>query len=186
MHTELKNTEGRKLLFGAGRTKMARIAVYPGSFDPITNGHLDIIKRSSKVFDKVIVGILENPEKKNPLFDIDERLKLIKKVTLNMPNVEVESFKGLLINYMNKKNAKVIIKGLRTMSDFEYEFQMSLMNNKLDSNIETLFMMTNSKYSYVSSSSVKQVAIYGGCIKELVPDEIIPDIVSKISKIRQY
>lgn len=164
---------------------MPRIAVYPGSFDPITNGHLDIIERSSRVFDKVIVAVLENPEKKNPLFNIEERVTLIKKVTEKMGNIEVESFTGLLINYMNRKNAQVIIKGLRTVADFEYEFQMSLMNNKLDANIETLFMMTNSKYSYVSSSSVKQVAIYGGCIKELVPDEIIPSIVSKIEELKK-
>jgi pantetheine-phosphate adenylyltransferase len=161
---------------------MEKIAVYPGSFDPITNGHLDIIERASKTFDKVIVAVLENPEKKNPLFTIDERVSLIKKVTQNMPNVETESFKGLLINFMKKKNAKIIIKGLRAVSDFEYEFQMALMNNKLDPSIETLFMMTNSKYSYLSSSSVKQVAQYGGCIKELVPDEIIKDILNKVKE----
>lgn len=159
---------------------MDRIAVYPGSFDPITNGHLDIIKRASKTFDKVIVAVLENPEKKNPLFEINERVSLIEKVTNNIPNVEIESFQGLLINFMKKKNARVIIKGLRAVSDFEYEFQMALMNSKLDSNIETLFMMTNSRYSYLSSSSVRQVAMYGGCIKELVPDEIIKDIINKL------
>lgn len=159
---------------------MNSIAVYPGSFDPVTNGHLDIIERAAKTFDKVIVAVLENPEKKNPLFPIEERVALIKKVTSKIPNVEIESFQGLLINFMQKKNARVIIKGLRAVSDFEYEFQMALMNNKLDSNIETLFMMTNSKYSYLSSSSVRQVAMYGGCIKELVPDEIIKDIISKL------
>lgn len=163
---------------------MDRIAVYPGSFDPITKGHLDIIQRSVKTFDKVIVGVLENPDKKNPLFTIDERVNLIKKVTNDIQNVEVESFQGLLINYMQNKNANVIIKGLRALSDFEYEFQMALLNNKLDSNIETLFMMTNSKYSYISSSSVKQVAMYGGCVKDLVPNEIIPDIENKIMEIR--
>lgn len=159
---------------------MSDIAVYPGSFDPVTNGHLDIIERASKIFDKVIVVAVENPDKKNPLFSIDERVELIKKVTKDIPNVEVESFKGLLIHYMKKKNAKIIIKGLRAVSDFEYEFQMALMNNKLDSNVETLFMMTNSKYSYLSSSAVKQVAMYGGCIKELVPDCIIKDVIRKI------
>jgi pantetheine-phosphate adenylyltransferase len=159
---------------------MDKIAVYPGSFDPITNGHLDIIERAAKTFDKVVVGVLENPEKKNHLFSIDERVALIKKVTRSIPNIEIESFQGLLIKFMRKKNARVIIKGLRAVSDFEYEFQMALMNNKLDSNIETLFMMTNSRYSYLSSSSVRQVAMYGGCIKELVPDEIISDIIDKI------
>lgn len=156
-------------------------AVYPGSFDPITNGHLDIIMRSSKVFEEVIVAVLINPEKKG-LFTIDERVKIIQKVVGNLHNVRVESFSGLLTNFMKKNNTKVIIKGLRAVSDFEYEFQMALMNNKLDPNIETLFMMTSSKYSFLSSSSVRQVAMFGGCIKELVPDEIIPDIINKIRK----
>lgn len=153
--------------------------VYPGSFDPITNGHLDIIKRASKIYDEVIVGILVNVDKKG-LFDIEERVALIERVVKEYKNVKVESFEGLLIDFMKKKDAKVILKGLRAVSDFEYEFQMALMNNKLDSSIETVFMMTNAQYSYLSSSSVKQVAKFGGCIKELVPDEIIPDIISKI------
>ena len=161
---------------------MSDIAVYPGSFDPITNGHLDIIERSSKVFNKVIVVAVENPDKNNPLFSIAERVELIKKVTKDIPNVEVESFKGLLTHYMEEKNAKIIIKGLRAVSDFEYEFQMALMNSKLNPHVETLFMMTNSKYSYLSSSSVKQVAMYGGCIRELVPDCIIKNIVDKVKK----
>lgn len=158
---------------------MSKIVVYPGSFDPITNGHLDIIQRASKIFDRVIVAVLENPEKKNPLFNVNERVELIKRVTKDIENVEVESFRGLLIDFMRKKESKIIIKGLRAVSDFEYEFQMALMNNKLDENIETLFMMTSSQYSYLSSSSVKQVAMYGGCLKGLVPDEIINDIKEK-------
>jgi len=158
-----------------------RIAVYPGSFDPITNGHLDIIKRASRVFDEVIVGVLVNPDKRG-LFEIDERVRLIQQVTKVYDNVKVESFSGLLVNFMKEKNARVIIKGLRAVSDFEYEFQMSLMNKKLDPNIETLFMMTNAKYSYLSSSSVKQVANFGGCIKGLVPDDIIPNIMEKINR----
>ncbi|MDP4090811.1 MAG: pantetheine-phosphate adenylyltransferase [Bacillota bacterium] len=156
-----------------------RIAVYPGSFDPITNGHEDIIKRSANVFDKVIVAVLINPDKKG-LFQIDERVELIRRVTAPYKNVSVESFSGLLINFMQSRDAKVIIKGLRAVSDFEYEFKMALMNNKLDSTIETLFMMTNAQYSYLSSSSVKQVAIFGGCIKGLVPDLIINDVINKI------
>ncbi|MCX7885016.1 MAG: pantetheine-phosphate adenylyltransferase [Caloramator sp.] len=163
---------------------MSKIAVYPGSFDPITNGHIDVIERTSKIFDKVIVAVLENPDKKNPLFTLEERVELIKKSTKNIPNIEIDNFKGLLIDYMHEKNAKVIIKGLRAVSDFEYEFQMALLNNKLDAEIETLFMMTNNKYSYLSSSAVKQVAMYGGCIKELVPDEIITDILLKIKSIK--
>ena len=155
-----------------------KVAVYPGSFDPVTNGHLDIITRGAKVFDKLIVGVLVNIDKKG-LFDIEERVELIKRVTKDLPNVEVVSFNGLLIDFVKKYNSRVIIKGLRAFSDFEYEFQMALMNSKLDSEVETLFMMTSAQYSYVSSSNVKQVAKFKGCIEGLVPDEIIPDILER-------
>ncbi len=155
-----------------------KIAVYPGSFDPLTNGHLDIIERSSKIFDEVIVSVLINIDK-NTLFTTEERVELIKKVVEPYKNVKVESFDGLLIDYVKQKNSNVIIKGLRALSDFDYEFQMALMNHKLDSNIETVFMMTNAKYSYVSSSSIKQVAKFGGCLKDLVPDVIIPSLTNK-------
>ncbi|AYE33109.1 pantetheine-phosphate adenylyltransferase [Clostridium septicum] len=156
-----------------------KVAVYPGSFDPITNGHLDIIRRGAKAFDKLIVAVLVNVDKKG-LFSSEERVSLIKKVTKDLDNVEVLRFEGLLVDFARLNNSNIILKGLRTVSDFEYEFQMALMNSKLDSNIETVFMMTSSEYSYVSSSSVKQVAKFGGCIKGLVPDEIIPDIIDKI------
>jgi len=159
-----------------------KLAIYPGSFDPITNGHLDIIKRASKTFDKVIVGVLINPDKKG-LFTIEERVNLIKRVTVNIPNVKVVSFSGLLVDYMKENNIDIIIKGIRTFADFEYEFQMSLMNKKLNEDIETLFMMTNPDYSYISSSSVKQVAMFKGCIDGLVPDDIIGDIKEKINGI---
>lgn len=158
-----------------------RIAVYPGSFDPITKGHLDIIKRSANIFDEVIVTVLVNPDKKG-LFGIDERVELIKKVTKNIKNVKVDSFHGLLVNYMMEKRAQVIIKGLRAVSDFDYEFQMALMNKKLDSSVETFFMMTSAKYSYLSSSSIKQVAMFGGCIDDLVPEEITEDIMIKLKR----
>ena len=158
-----------------------RIAVYPGSFDPITNGHLDIITRGSKVFDKLIVGVLVNVDKKG-LFDIEERVELIKKVTKDLTNVEVVSFNGLLIDFMKHNNASGILKGLRAVSDFEYEFQMALMNNKLDPEVETVFMMTSAQYSYLSSSAVKQVAKFGGCIEGLVPDEVKGDIIEKIKE----
>lgn len=164
---------------GGHRTVMNKIAVYPGSFDPITNGHLDVIERSAKIFDKVIVAILENPEKKNPMFTIEERKDLIKRSTKNLENVEVDSFSGLLVNFLEKKNASVIIKGLRAVSDFEYEFQMALINNKLDPKVETLFMMTSAQYSFLSSTAVKQAASFGGCIKDLVPDEVLPDVIKK-------
>ena len=157
-----------------------RIAVYPGSFDPITNGHLDIIKRGSKSFDKVIVAVLINIDKKG-LFDVEERVELIKKVVKDIPNVEVLSFNGLLVDFVKIHNATVILKGLRAVSDFEYELQMALMNKKLDPEIETMFMMTSDEYCYLSSSSVKQVAKFGGCIEGLVPDEIISDVFLKLN-----
>lgn len=160
-----------------------RIAVYPGSFDPVTNGHLDIIERSSRIFDKVIVSILTNSSKV-PMFTVEERMELLRKVTGNISNVEVDSFSGLLVNYMDQKQATVIIKGLRAVSDFEYEFQMALVNNKLNSQVETLFMTTSSSYSYLSSSIVKEVGKLGGRLDDLVPDEIIYDINEKFKKVR--
>lgn len=156
-----------------------RVAIYPGSFDPITNGHLDIITRGSKIFDKLIVGVLVNIDKVG-LFSIEERVELIKRVTSHLENVEVVSFNGLLVELAKRNNAKVILKGLRAVSDFEYEFQMALMNSQLDSEVETLFMTTSAANSFLSSSSVKQVAKFGGDIKGLVPDEIIDDVIKKI------
>lgn len=160
-----------------------RKAVYPGSFDPITNGHLDIIKRSSYVFDEVIVAVLINPDKKG-WFEIDERVAHIQKVIASYKNVKVKRFSGLLVDFMNAEEADVIVKGLRSMSDFDYEFQMALMNKKLDKTKETVFMMTNSKYSYLSSSATKQVALFGGCLEDLVPDEIKEDL-KKRAKIKR-
>ena len=156
-----------------------RVAIYPGSFDPVTNGHLDIITRGSKVFDKLIVGVLVNVDKVG-LFPIEERVELIKRVTKHLENVEVVSFNGLLVELAKKNNARVILKGLRAVSDFEYEFQMALMNSQLDSDVETLFMTTSAANSFLSSSSVKQVANYGGIITGLVPDEIVDDVIRKI------
>ena len=156
-----------------------RVAIYPGSFDPVTNGHLDIITRGSKVFDKLIVGVLVNVDKVW-LFPIEERVELIKRVTKHLENVEVVSFNGLLVELAKKNNARVILKGLRAVSDFEYEFQMALMNSQLDSDVETLFMTTSAANSFLSSSSVKQVAKFGGNINGLVPDEIVDDVIRKI------
>ena len=156
-----------------------KIAVYPGSFDPITNGHLDVIKRSAAVFDKVIVGVLDNMAKK-PLFTPEERMNMAKKVVADIKNVEVYTFCGLLVDFMERFDSAVIIKGLRTVADFEYEFQMALLNKSLKPNIETFFMMTDSKYSYISSSMVKEVARLGGSIDEFVPHDIIGEIDRKM------
>ncbi len=158
---------------------MSKTAVYPGSFDPITNGHLDIIKRASKIFDKLYVSILTNSAKTSA-FSLEERLDMIRRVTAEYDNVEVDSFSGLLVNYLNEKNAAIVVRGLRAVSDFEYEFQMALTNHKLEKNIETLFMMTSAKYSYLSSSIVKEVARYGGNLEELVPDCLVREIADKL------
>lgn len=156
------------------------VAVYPGSFDPVTNGHLDIIDRASKVFDHLIVAVLENP-RKNAIFSMDERVEMLNSIVGEYKNVEVDCFQGLLVNYVQKRNASIIIKGLRAMSDFEFEFQMALVNRKLSENVETLFMMTNNMYSYVSSSIVKEIAGYGGEIRALVPSQVYQRIKDKFA-----
>ena len=156
-----------------------KIAVYPGSFDPATNGHLDIIKRSGSLFDKVIVAVLNNPNK-HPLFTVEERVDILRRTCNGIENVEIDNFSGLLIDYAKSKNANAIVKGLRAVSDFEYELQMAHMNKKLNPDIETIFIMTNSRYSYLSSSLVKEVAQFGGCIRGLVPEIIEEEIYSRV------
>lgn len=155
-----------------------RSAVYPGSFDPITNGHLDIIERASHIYDRLVVGVLSN-QSKNPLFTVEERVDMIKAVTSHLPNVEVDSFAGLLVDFAASKSASVIVKGLRTVADFEYEFQMALLNKTLNPEYETMFMMTNTKYSYISSSMVKELAGFKGDLRGLVPGGIIGKIEEK-------
>lgn len=145
-----------------------KIAVVPGSFDPITNGHLDIIKRAADVFDIVYVAVLNNSSK-NPLFNVEERIDLIDQVTKQFTNIRIESSSGLLIDYAQEKKAKAIVRGLRAVSDFEYEMQITSMNRVLDENIETFFIMAKNQYSFLSSSIVKEVAKYGGNVSELVP-----------------
>ncbi|MCH7320818.1 pantetheine-phosphate adenylyltransferase [Solibacillus sp. MA9] len=145
-----------------------KIAVVPGSFDPVTKGHLDIIRRAADVFDVVFVAVLNNSSKQ-PLFSIEERTELIKEVTKDLPNIHIETSSGLLIDYAREKNAKAIVRGLRAVSDFEYEMQITSMNRVLDENIETFFIMTKNQYSFLSSSIVKEVAKYGGNVSELVP-----------------
>ncbi|AJH20809.1 MULTISPECIES: pantetheine-phosphate adenylyltransferase [Bacillus] len=147
---------------------MTSIAISSGSFDPITLGHLDIIKRGAKVFDEVYVVVLNNSSKK-PFFSVEERLELIREATKDIPNVKVDSHSGLLVEYAKMRNANAILRGLRAVSDFEYEMQITSMNRKLDENIETFFIMTNNQYSFLSSSIVKEVARYGGSVVDLVP-----------------
>jgi pantetheine-phosphate adenylyltransferase len=154
-----------------GGTIMNNIAVCPGSFDPVTYGHLDIIKRGAKVFEHVYIVVLNN-RNKNPLFSVDERMDLLREVSYDVPNVEVDSFTGLLVDYVQSKNAKVILRGLRAISDFEYEMQITSTNKKLVEEIDTFFMMTNNQYSFLSSSIVKEVAKYHGSISDFVPEPV--------------
>lgn len=157
---------------------MSNIAVFPGSFDPITNGHLDIAIRCSKIFDKVIVGVLDN-SKKTPLFSVSERIDMIAKCVIQYSNIFVSSFNGLLVDFMRKNDAKIIIRGVRSVTDFEYEFQISQVNKYLDKNIETFFMITDAKYSYISSSTVKELIKYKGDISELVPPIVVNALKEK-------
>lgn len=163
-----------------GGVNVKSIAVCSGSFDPVTLGHIDIIKRGSAVFEKVIVGVLNNINKQ-PLFTVEERMEMIREATKDLPNVTVDSFDGLLIDYMKKVNANVILRGLRAVSDFEYEMQLTSMNRKLDNNIETFFIMTNNEYSFLSSSIVKEVAKYKGNISGLVPPVVEEALKKKFS-----
>ncbi|MBI5443582.1 MAG: pantetheine-phosphate adenylyltransferase [Deltaproteobacteria bacterium] len=156
----------------------ATVAVYPGSFDPITNGHVDIILRGAEVFDRVIVLLAVNSEKQT-LFSRDERLELIRRVFGGNPKVEVDSFEGLLVNYMRSRGIQVVIRGLRAVSDFEYEFQMALMNRKIYPEAETFFMAARENYSYVSSRILKEVFRLGGCISDLAPSSVIQAMKDK-------
>ncbi len=158
-----------------------RIGIYPGTFDPITNGHLDIIERAVLLFDKVIVAVTTNPAK-SPLFSINERIEMITSVIQSMENVEVDSFDDLLVNYALSKNAIAIIRGLRATSDFEYEFQMALVNRKLSDRLVTVFLMPNEKYTYLNSTIVKEIASFGGDVSRFVPTEINRRLMDKFKK----
>ena len=158
-----------------------RTAIYPGSFDPVTYGHIDIIKRSAKMVDKLIIGVLSNSSK-TPLFSVEERVNMLKEVTKDIPNVEVTSFAGLLIDFADACNAKIIVRGLRAVTDFEYELQMAQTNHKLAEDIETVFLTTSLEYSYLSSTIVKEVAAFGGDISQFVPEHVEKRIKSKITK----
>jgi len=158
-----------------------KIAIYPGSFDPITNGHVDVIKRALKMFDKVIIAVGENKDK-NYSFSAGERIEMVKDATKDL-NVEVGEFTGLLVDFAKKNKANVIIRGLRAVSDFDYEFQSALMNRKLDENIETIFIMTRGMYIYLSSSVVKEVASLGGDLKGMVPENIEKELKKRYKNV---
>ncbi len=159
-------------------------AVYPGSFDPITFGHIDIIERSAKMVDELVIAVLRNSAK-NSLFSLEERVNMIKEVTKDLPNVKVETFDGLLVDYMRQIDATIIIRGLRAVTDFEYELQIAQMNHVLKENAETIFLMTSLQYSYLSSSLVKEIASYGGDISKFVPNELIERIYTKYNVNRE-
>lgn len=148
-----------------------RTAIYPGSFDPLTNGHLDVVQRAAKLFDRVIVAVAKN-EDKHPLFTLDERLALVKQAVRHMPGVEADLFDGLLVDYALRRNAQAIVRGLRAVSDFEFEFQLALMNRKLNENIETIFMMPKDTYTFLSSRIVKEIARLGGDVSAFVPAHV--------------
>lgn len=157
---------------------MDRIGIYPGSFDPVTNGHFDIIKRSALLVDKLIVAVLNN-NSKSPLFSVEERVNMLKEVTKDIPNIEVKSFSGLLVDFAKQNDAKIVVRGLRAVTDFEYELQMSQTNRLLDNSIDTIFLNTNLKYSYLSSSVVREVAKFGGDISQFVPEQVISKVYEK-------
>ena len=165
-------------------TARPRVAIYPGSFDPLTNGHVDIIDRGARIFDLIIVAILVNAEK-SPLFTMQERVDIVRDVFKDRPNVEVDTFDGLLVDYAKRRHAQVIVRGLRAVSDFEAEFQMALMNRRLDPRLETVFMMPAEQYSYISSRLIKEVFALGGRVSGLVPETVEQRLRDKQGALRR-
>jgi pantetheine-phosphate adenylyltransferase len=157
-----------------------RTVIYPGSFDPLTNGHLDVIKRAAKLFDRVIVAVASN-EDKCPLFTLKERCELVRQTIAHIPNVEADAFEGLLIHYVEKRSGHAIIRGLRAISDFEFEFQLALMNRKLNARVETIFMMPKDTYTFLSSRMVKEIARLGGEINDFVPEPVKLALLTKLA-----
>ena len=160
---------------------MKRIAVYPGTFDPITNGHVDLVKRGLAIFDRVIISVAPSA-KKEPLFPVEERVAMIREATRGLGKVEVEVFEGLLVDHVLKVGANVVVRGLRAVSDFEYELQMALMNRRLSSQVETVFMMPSEEYSYTSSTVIKEVAAFGGNVEGLVPKSVLKRLKKRFPK----
>ncbi|MDD5247238.1 MAG: pantetheine-phosphate adenylyltransferase [Candidatus Omnitrophica bacterium] len=158
---------------------MCQIAIYPGTFDPITYGHIDLIKRAQEIFPELIIGVAHNPHKK-PLFSVKERVQMLKQAVSGFPGVSVESFDGLVVDYAVRHKARVLIRGLRMLSDFEYEFQMALTNRKLDSRVETIFLMPHESYSYISSRLLKEVASLGADISSFVPEYVEKALKKKL------
>ena len=161
-----------------------KIAIYPGSFDPVTSGHLNIIRRASRIFDKLIVCVMVNAGK-NPMFSLDERVELIRRVTGDLPNVEVDGSNELLAEYARRKGGCVIVKGLRAGSDFENEFQMAMINHKINPELDTMFLTAEHQYMYMSSSTVKELGSYNVDLSDFLPEQIIPDFKKRVSTIHQ-
>ena len=161
-----------------------RTAIYPGSFDPLTNGHLDVVQRAAKLFDRVVVAVAKN-EGKHPTFTLEERVALVKQAVAHLPNVEADSFDRLLVDYVVSKQAQAIVRGLRAVSDFEFEFQLALMNRKLNENIETIFMMPKDTYTFLSSRIVKEIARLGGDVNSFVPVHVQAALIRKFSVIKK-
>jgi pantetheine-phosphate adenylyltransferase len=157
-----------------------RIAICPGSFDPITNGHIDVIQRAARLFDRVIVAVAAS-ERKIPLFSMAERLELVRLSMAHLSNVEVDSFSGLLVHYVRARNAQAVVRGLRAVSDFEFEFQLALMNRKLDERVETIFMMPRESYTFLSSRLVKEIATLGGDVAEFVPGPVLEALTRRLT-----
>ena len=164
-----------------GKVRPMRTAIYPGSFDPLTNGHIDLIQRAVNLFDHVIVAIAKN-ESKSPLFSLTERLEMVRLAIKNMPKVGAEAFEGLLVDYVEKRGGQAVIRGLRAVSDFEFEFQLALMNRKLNERVETIFMMPKDTYTFLSSRIIKEIARLGGDVSAFVPPHVREALVSKLTK----
>ncbi len=163
---------------------MGKTAVYPGSFDPITNGHIDIINRGLRIFDKIVIAVGNNPTK-SALFTVEERIEMIREIIVDNSRLEVATYSGLLVDFLAEVDACVILRGLRAMSDFEYEFQLALMNRRLDRQIETVFLMTGSKWFYCNSRIIKEAAAFGGSVRGMVPDDVLMRLKEKFPLMRE-